>query len=94
MKKYFLVLSLVLLCAALFVSCTTVAPFDATSNPVGQKVGEASASYLFGIIPLGSSDTGIQKAAKNGGISEISTVDVKTMEGIFVRKVTTVVTGK
>lgn len=75
-------------------SCATITPITATSNPVGSKVGEASASYLFGAFQLGNADMGIQKAAKNGGIKLISTVDQKVSSGLFVTKVTTVVTGE
>ena len=78
----------------LFASCSTVTPVCATSNPVGSKVGEATATYLFGYIPLGSCDMGIQKAAKQGGITLISTVDSKVSAGLFTTKITTVVTGE
>lgn len=74
-------------------SCTSVAPLTATSNPVGAKVGEATAKFVFG-FPLKGGDYGIQLAAKNGGISKISTVDVKT-KNLFVMVVrTTIVTGE
>lgn len=67
-------------CAIVFVlgmaSCSTTMPVVATSNPVGNKCGVAqSTSFLcFG----GSSNTGINKAAKNGGITRISHVDYFT----------------
>lgn len=78
----------------LLASCSSVTPLCATSNPVGKKVGEATGTYLFGILPLGGADSSIQSAAKNGGISKISTVDVKRSEGIFTIKITTIVTGE
>ena len=75
--------------------CTTVVPITATSNPVGSKVGEAKASFLFGFIPLKSkNDMSIQTAAKNGGLTSISTVDEKISDYFFVVKVSTVVTGE
>ena len=75
--------------------CTTIVPVTATSNPVGSKVGESTASYLFGFIPLGSKlDMSIQTAAKNGGITTISTVDEKVADYFFVTKISTVVTGE
>ena len=75
--------------------CTTVVPVTATSNPVGSKVGESTGSFLFGLFPLGSkNDMSIQTAAKNGGITTISTVDEKVADYFFVVKVSTVVTGE
>lgn len=74
-------------------SCTTVIPFAATSNPVGSKTGEAKVTLLFNIIPLGGSDAGIHTAAKEGGISKISTVDAKVFWWFFGTTFTTVVTG-
>ena len=78
----------------LFASCTSVSPLCATSNKLGSKVGEASATYLFGVLPMGDADAGIQAAARKAGISLISTVDVKTKIGLFTVKCTTVVTGE
>jgi hypothetical protein len=93
MKKTLVVLALVF--AFVLVGCTTVSPLAATSNDLGSKVGEAEGTYLFGALPLSFNiDLGIQKAAQNGGITKISTVDVKTKVGIFTTKVTTVVTGE
>ncbi len=94
MKK---LISLLIVLAVLvsLMSCTTVKPVAATSNPVGEKVGHASATYLFGLIPLTfNADHGIQKAAKDGNITEISTVDVKVTDYILWSDVSTVVTGK
>lgn len=73
-------------------SCTSVQPLCATSNAVGQKVGQATGNFLFG-LPL-SANYSIQSAAQNGGISQISTVDVKTYTvfGLWTSK-TTIVTG-
>lgn len=92
MKK--LVVVMFALVALLFVGCTTVAPLTATSNPLGSKVGEATGTYLFGIPLSFNIDLGVQKAAQNGGISKISTVDVKVKNLVVITKVTTVVTGE
>lgn len=93
MKKIAILSALVAL--LLLAGCTTVVPVTATSNPVGSKVGEATGSLLFGFIPLGSKlDMSIQTAAKNGGITTISTVDEKVVDYFFVAKVSTVVTGE
>ncbi|MBI4977531.1 MAG: hypothetical protein HZC28_08620 [Spirochaetes bacterium] len=48
----------------------------ATERPLGKKIGTAETTFLFG-IPLDDNNTGIFKAAKNGGITHIATVDVK-----------------
>ena len=95
MKKIAALMSALVLALALS-ACTTVSPVCATSNPVGAKVGEASASVILGIIPIPlNQDTGIQKAAANGNISKISTVDYKmtTIAGIFTTY-STIVTGE
>jgi len=78
----------------LFASCTSVSPLCATSNKLGSKVGESSATYIMGVLPMGDTDAGIQAAAKKAGISHISTVDVKKTIGIFTVTYTTVVTGE
>ncbi len=76
MNKLFMIFLMATL--LLFVSCTTITPGMATSNPVGSKVGEASVSFLFGWIPLSNPvDLSIKKAAEEGGITQISIVDMK-----------------
>jgi len=75
-------------------SCSTIEPVCATSNPVGKKVGEATGKFLFGSLPMGNCDYSIATAAKNGGIKQISTVDLKAgSSGIFTT-LTTIVTGE
>lgn len=62
-------------CMVLFAtSCSTTTPIAATSNPVGNKCGIAKATTVLTIFG-GSADCGINKAAKNGGITRISHVD-------------------
>ena len=51
-------------------------PFGITSNIVGKKVGTAKATSILGIAAFG--DAGVNEAAKNGNITRISHVDVKT----------------
>ena len=95
MKKTGFIAALVL-AASLLVGCSTVAPLAATSNELGSKVGTASAGYLFGLIPIPfSADYGIEKAARDGGITKISTVDVKSFNyfGVWVGH-QTIVTGE
>ena len=68
-----LLISIVLL---LTTSCSLTLPVSATGNSVGSKVGTAKASGFFGYIYF-DADASIQTAAKNGGITKISTVDLK-----------------
>lgn len=88
-----------LLCAALmtfgFASCTSVEPVSVGSGKIGNKRGEASGIWLFGVMPI-KADTGTEKAARSAGITKVATVDVKTtviLFGLVVKK-TTIVTGE
>lgn len=74
--------------AAMCASCSTTTPITATSNPVGNKCGEASTTRYFGLG--GSANVGINAAAKNGGITKISHVDFSTKS--FLGIVTTYTT--
>ncbi|MCI9606610.1 MAG: hypothetical protein HFJ94_00375 [Muribaculaceae bacterium] len=76
-----LVLGIAIACCAS--SCATTTPVAATSNPVGNKCGVAKTVTVLSIFG-GSADCGINKAAKNGGITRISHVDsyVKNYLGI------------
>lgn len=93
MKKAFQLTALALIALA-FIGCSTVRPFTATSNSIGQKTGQASAFYLFGYIPMGDADAGIVAAAKKGGIRTISVVDQKVTIGFLGTTVTTIVNGE
>lgn len=79
---------------ALSAACTTTRPFAVSSNPIGTKVGRAYSQAFLGGLLVGG-DASIQAAAKQGGISRVATVDVETMNFlyIFIRR-TTVVTGE
>ena len=62
---------------ALFLtSCAVTLPVNATSNEVGNKVGMSKATGYLNVLWFGQ-DASIQKAAKQGGITKISTVDLK-----------------
>jgi hypothetical protein len=74
-------------------SCSMYGPVSATSNPVGKKIGQACSKRLFSFIPLGTRDTSIHKAAKNGGISKISSVSSKYSFYLFTDKTCTIVNG-
>lgn len=93
MKKGIKIFAMLISAAAILSSCSVTMPVNATSNPVGKKVGTAKATGYFGWIWL-DQDASIQAAAKNGGITKISTVDVK-YENILniITSFETVVTG-
>ena len=79
----------------LFTACTTISPsYGIATDARSEKRGEASGTFLFGIIPFPSADISVATAAENGGIKRIATLDTKTTSifGIIVTK-TTIVTG-
>lgn len=79
---------------AMLASCSLTLPVAATSNPVGSKVGTATASGFFGMLFFGA-DASIQSAAKNGNISKISTVDLKMNNVLnILTSYETIVTGE
>lgn len=84
MKKVKLLVSACVV-MGLMSSCALTLPVNATSNPVGSKVGTAKATGFLGFLFF-DQDASIQKAAKAGGISKISTVDIKSTNllGIIV----------
>lgn len=92
MKKVALVLSAVILSVSL-IGCSTYHPVSATSNSLGSKTGESSRLYIFGFIPTGGENT-ISAAAKDGGITKISTVDFKWTWYVLAVKHETIVTGE
>ena len=88
---------MVVICAAvLFMSaCSSIAPLAISGNPIGKKVGTAKATRVLGIWFKG--DYSAVTAAKNGGITKISTVDVRSLDifmGIIVSTRKTIVTGE
>jgi hypothetical protein len=89
-KKVFALLAV----AALMTSCAVTLPVNATSNPVGKKVGVAKATGYLGILFF-DQDASIRTAAKNGGISRVATVDIKqtSILGLIVTY-ETIVTGE
>ena len=65
-------------------------PAAVTSNELGSKVGQASAISVLGVAAAG--DAGINKAAKQAGITKVSHVDKKTFSvlGVFTKVTYTV----
>lgn len=72
-------------------SCSITLPVGATSNAVGSKVGKSSGTCYLNILCFGV-DASIQTAAKNGGITKISTVDYtnKNVLNLLITHETTV----
>ncbi|MEW5803077.1 MAG: TRL-like family protein [bacterium] len=64
-----------------------------TSTTPGPKTGKAVATTIFGLVAYG--DTGIEAAARNGGITRVMTVDYDSYNilGVYAR-FTTIVTGE
>lgn len=87
-------LGMMLAAAAMFSSCALTLPVNATSNSVGGKVGRAKAEGYLGFLFF-NQDASIRSAAKNGGITKISTVDIKSTSilGLYVTY-ETIVTGE
>ena len=90
LKTIFTLLAIV----AMMSSCSLTLPVTATSNPVGEKVGTAKATGFLGVLFF-DADASIRTAAKNGGITEISTVDIKQGNVLnIIVTYETIVTGK
>lgn len=80
--------------AAMMSSCALTLPVNATSNTIGDKVGTAKATGYLGILFF-DQDASIRTAAKNGGITKISTVDIKQTNVLgIVYTYETIVTGE
>jgi hypothetical protein len=74
--------------------CALTLPVNATSNSVGSKVGTAKATGYLGILFF-DADASIRTAAKNGGITKISTVDIKQTSLLnLIVTYETIVTGE
>ncbi|MDR2185530.1 MAG: TRL-like family protein [Treponema sp.] len=101
MKKFILILALALAVFAVMACRSTITiPVEASNNPIGSKVGEATASVTqFLGFPLSYTlEVPAYQAAKNAGINKIATVDFRTdVQGGFFKKtttITTIVTGE
>ena len=93
MKKTIKMVVIATFSVVMFSSCSVTRPITATSNTVGNKCGEASTVRILGLG--GSSNVGINKAAKNAGITKISHVDFSTYSFLgFYTKSTTRVYGE
>lgn len=84
----------VMITTVILASCSMTYPVAATSNPVGSKVGTSKGTVFLGILAFGV-DVSIQTAAKNGGITKISTVDMKRGDILgLIQNYETIVTGE
>jgi hypothetical protein len=89
--------SLILLAMALLVllaACSYNLPIGATTNPLGTKVGTYSQIGYLGFPPMMSKEAAVLAAAKQGGITRISSVNYNVNWMIFMTKYETVVTGE
>ena len=79
---------------AFLTSCMTVAePSIVTKNPIGTKVGTASRTIYFGMA-FDHTDCSIMKAAENGNITKICSVDHNVTKKGIRTTYTTTVTGE
>ena len=93
MKLTLKALAAVAVCA-LVSSCATISnPVTATTNPVGTKCGVAKSTIYLGLWSSQGDVNGIDKAAKEAGITKISHVDSYTKTyfwGIVIKQTTKV----
>lgn len=68
--------ALALVAGLLLSACSLTLPVNATGYAVGSKVGTATATGYLGVLFF-NADASIRTAAKNGGITRISSVDIK-----------------
>ena len=95
MKK-FRFLAAIAACAILSSCATFSNPVAVTTNKFGTKCGEARSMIYLGLWSYKGAENGIDKAAKEAGITKISHVDSYTTNYFFgiVQKQTTKVYGE
>ena len=73
---------------------STTSPLIVTNNEVGTRTGQSTARCFLGLICMGNA--GIHRAAKNGNIKKISSVDYKYNSFLYIiyNSTTTIVTGE
>jgi hypothetical protein len=72
-------------------SCTVTYPGIATGN-TSEKIGVSEKTVWLGIA-IRPVDISVEKAAKNGGITKIATMDCSIRYGLFRNTYKTIVTG-
>jgi len=73
-------------------SCSISRPVLVTDN-ASEKEGTAEFSSILGIFRPMEADVSIKKAAANGGITRVATVDFRIEGGLFKTTYKTIVTG-
>lgn len=91
MKKFRYILA-TLTTVLVMASCSVSRPVLVTDN-ASEKEGVAEYSVILGIFRPMKADVSIKKAAENGGITKVATVDQVIESGIFKSTYKTVVTG-
>lgn len=102
MKNSFKLFAAVLLCVAA-ASCTSTRPYAVTNNPIGDETGISSTTLIFGqsagpeleqALFSTNKNFGVIEAARNGEITRIGCVDVRTTTYLgIVTKVDVIVSG-
>lgn len=96
MKKNIITLAVwAVFAVSMLTSCATINSGAALAEkaPVGQKVGEATSTYILGMWSSKGQENNIQKAAENGGIQKVTQVeyiDQVVFGGIFIKHTTRV----
>ena len=94
MKKHLLsYFSIAAVLLVLITGCSVSGPLVVTDNP-SEKMGEASYEVILGIFRPMNVDVSIRRAAFNGDITQIATVDYIVERKLFKTRYRTVVTGK
>jgi hypothetical protein len=70
----------------------TITPVTATASQPGNRIGEACATSIFGLISRG--DASVETARRNGAITLISTVDESYSNVLGIGRLCTVVRGR
>jgi len=96
MKKSIITLTATAVFAiSMLTSCATINSGAAlTENiPIGQKVGEATSTYILGLWSSKGKENDLKQAAKNGNITKVSQVeyiDQSVLCGLFIKHTTRV----
>ena len=96
MKRTFKAAAAVIACAMVTSCATVVTPVTVTTNPFGTKCGVSESTVYLWTWSSKGEENGIDKAAKQAGITKISHVDsyTKSYFGGIVMKQTVKVYGE
>ncbi len=83
----------VAIATAVLSSCAMTVPFKVTNNEVGTKIGKSTTIVIAGVIFL-NKKFGIIDAAKQGKISKIGVVDLRTDNFLIFTKQQFIVSGE